>query len=108
MERYFVEITPNLPFTEYYYKEFHAPFEKTELDRMKKSMAPKCGRKPYFTPEGKVALTFPESISLCMMQYNILEYVKWHESYETIGGVFRNVTHASVEPTVTKKAEAFS
>lgn len=71
--RYFAEITPNLPFTEYnFYEEFRGSFEKTELGRMKKilplremaeslklvnkSMMPKRGRKSYFTPEGKVAL----------------------------------------------------
>ena len=43
------------------------------------------------------------SISLCMLQYNILGYVKRYESYETIGGVLRDVTQASVELTVTEK-----
>ena len=43
------------------------------------------------------------SISLCMLQYNILGYVKRYESYETISGVFREVTKASVELTVTEK-----
>ena len=43
------------------------------------------------------------SISLCMLQYNTLGYVKRYESYETIGGVFRDVTQASVELTVTEK-----
>ena len=38
-----------------------------------------------------------------MLQYNILGYVKRYESYETIGGVFRDVTQASVELTVTEK-----
>jgi hypothetical protein len=69
--RNFVEITPNLPFTEYnFYEEFRESFEKTELGRMKKilplhemaksfglvieSMMPKRGPKSYFTPEGNV------------------------------------------------------
>ena len=43
------------------------------------------------------------SISLCMLQYNILEYIKRYESHETIGGAFRDVTQASVELTVTEK-----
>ena len=35
--RNFVEITPNLPFTEYnFYEEFRESFEKTELGRKKK------------------------------------------------------------------------
>ena len=38
-----------------------------------------------------------------MLQYNILGYVKRYKSYETIGGVFRDVTQASVELTVTEK-----
>ena len=35
------------------------------------------------------------SISLCMLQNNILGYVKRYESYEAIGGVFRDVTQSS-------------
>lgn len=38
-----------------------------------------------------------------MLQYNILGYVKRYESYETIGSVFRDVTRAAVELTVTEK-----
>jgi len=43
------------------------------------------------------------SISLCMMQYNILGYVKPFESYETIGGLFREVSKKSIELSVTEK-----
>lgn len=43
------------------------------------------------------------SVSLCMLQYNILGYVKRYESYETIGGLFREVSKSSVELTVTEK-----
>ena len=73
--RNFVEITPNLPFSEFnFYELYRETFEKSELCRMKKlpplhemaesfglvskSMMPKRGRKSYFTPEGKVALMF--------------------------------------------------
>ena len=73
--RNFVEITPNLPFSEFnFYELYRETFEKSELGRMKKilplremaesfgllrkSMTPKRGRKSYFTPEGKVALMF--------------------------------------------------
>ena len=73
--RKFAEITPNLPFTEYnFYEEYCDAFEKTELGRMKRilplhemakslglvheRLRPKRGRRPYFTPEGKVALMF--------------------------------------------------
>ena len=71
----FAEITPNLPFSEFnFYDLYRETFEKSELGRMKmilplhemaenfglvsKSMAPRRGRKSYFTPEGKVALMF--------------------------------------------------
>ena len=43
------------------------------------------------------------SVSLCMLQYNILGYVKRYESYETIGGLFREVSKSSVELTVNEK-----
>ena len=73
--RNFVEITPNLPFSEFnFYELYRETFEKSELGRMKKilplremaesfglvnkSMTPQRGRKSYFTPEGKVALMF--------------------------------------------------
>ena len=73
--RKIAEITPNLPCSEFnFYELYRETFEKSELGRMKKilplhemaesfglvskSMAPKRGRKSYFTPEGKVALMF--------------------------------------------------
>ena len=73
--RNFVEITLNLPFSEFIFNElYRETFEHSELGRMKKllplremaeslglvskSMMPKRGRKFYFTPEGKVALMF--------------------------------------------------
>jgi len=43
------------------------------------------------------------SISLNMLQYNILSYVKRFESYETIGGLFREITAQTVELSVTEK-----
>ena len=36
-------------------------------------------------------------ISLCVLQYNILSYVKRSGSYETIGGLFSEITKNSVE-----------
>lgn len=71
----FAGISPNLPFTEYdFYDLYRQTFENSELGKIKKrlplremaenfglinkSMRPKSGRKPYFTPEGKVALMF--------------------------------------------------
>lgn len=43
------------------------------------------------------------SISLNMLQYNLLSYVKRFESYETIGGLFREITAHTVELSVTEK-----
>ena len=83
--RNFVEITPNLPFSEFnFYELYRETFEHSELGRMKKilplhemaesfglvskSMVPKRGRKSYFTPEGKVA-PFHEGIGYHSMEY---------------------------------------
>ena len=69
------ELSQSLPFTEYdFYDLYLKTFENTELGRMKKVLPlrqmaetfglvnkrqfPKRGAKPYFTPEGKVALMF--------------------------------------------------
>lgn len=43
------------------------------------------------------------SISLNMLQYNFLSYVKRFESYETIGGLFREITEQTVELSITEK-----
>lgn len=43
------------------------------------------------------------SISLNMLQYNLLSYVKRFESYETIGGLFREITAQTVELSITEK-----
>lgn len=43
------------------------------------------------------------SISLSMLQYNLLSYVKRFESYETIGSLFREITSLTVELSVTEK-----
>ena len=43
------------------------------------------------------------SISLNILQYNLLSYVKRFESYETIGGLFREITADTVELSVTDK-----
>ena len=69
------ELSQSLPFTEYdFYDLYQKTFEGTELGRMRKVLplrqmaetfglvskrqVPKRGAKPYFTPEGKVALMF--------------------------------------------------
>lgn len=43
------------------------------------------------------------SISLNILQYTLLSYVKRFESYETIGGLFREITAQTVELSVTEK-----
>ena len=43
------------------------------------------------------------SISLNILQYNLLSYVKRFESYETIGGMFREITAQTVELSITEK-----
>jgi hypothetical protein len=68
------EISPNIPFTEYNFYDFYKKsFRSTELGRMHELIPFKqlaedfglrrhnrhmCGRKPFFTPEGKIALAF--------------------------------------------------
>lgn len=73
--RNFSEMAPNIPFSEYdFYALYRSTFEKSGLGRIKrllplremaenfglvrKSLRPKPGPKPFFTPEGKVALMF--------------------------------------------------
>ena len=43
------------------------------------------------------------ALSLCMIQYNILGTVKRFESYETIGGLFDELTGETVELTVVQR-----
>lgn len=43
------------------------------------------------------------SISLCILQYNILGYVKRFNSYETIGGLFAQVTSGTMELSIVEK-----
>ena len=43
------------------------------------------------------------ALSLCMIQYNILGTVKRFESYETIGGLFAELTGETLELTVIQR-----
>ena len=43
------------------------------------------------------------ALSLCMIQYNILGTVKRFESYETIGGLFVEITGETIELTVVQR-----
>lgn len=42
-------------------------------------------------------------VSLCVLQYNILSYVKRNKSYETIGGLFAEIKKNSVELSVAER-----
>ena len=43
------------------------------------------------------------SVSLTMMQYNILSFIKRFEAYETIGGLFNQTVNGTVELSVTER-----
>lgn len=43
------------------------------------------------------------SVSLTMMQYNILSFIKRFEAYETIGGLFNQTISGTVELSVTER-----
>ena len=43
------------------------------------------------------------SVSLTMMQYNILSYIKRFEAYETIGGLFNQTIDGTIELSVTER-----
>lgn len=43
------------------------------------------------------------SVSLTMMQYNILSYIKRFEAYETIGGLFNQTINGTMELSVTER-----
>ena len=43
------------------------------------------------------------ALSMCMIQYNILGTVKRFESYETIGGLFTELTGETVELTIIQR-----
>lgn len=62
---------------------------------------PKTGRKGEML--GRVVGSQIASISLNILQYNLLSYVKRFESYETIGGLFREITAQTLELSVTEK-----
>lgn len=63
---------------------------------MKKNL--KLGKNLYRDFAGQLA-----GISLCILQYNKLSYVKRNESYESIGGLFAEITKNSVELSVAER-----
>ena len=62
---------------------------------------PKTGRKGEML--GRVVGSQIASISLNILQYNLLSYVKRFKSYDTIGGLFREITAQTLELSVTEK-----
>lgn len=42
-------------------------------------------------------------VSLCVLQYNILSCIKRNESYETIGGLFAEISKNTVELSVAER-----
>ena len=43
------------------------------------------------------------AVSICMIQYNILSYVKRFESYETLGGLFAEITKGTAKLSVIER-----
>jgi len=56
------------------------------------------GKSQFIDFAGQVA-----SLSLCMIQYNILCYAKRINSYETTGGLFRDIKDEALELTLAEK-----
>ena len=104
----FSEISPDLPFTEYnFYDLYRQTFENSELGRIKKklplhemaenlglirSMRPGRGRRPYFTPEGKVALMFLKMYT-GLSSPKLMEQLNGNIHYQLFCGVRIFPTH---------------
>ena len=58
----------------------------------------KLGKNQCWDFAGQIA-----GVSLFVLQYNILSYVKRNESYETIGVLFAEITKNSVELSVAER-----
>ena len=97
------ELTPSLPFTEYdFYDLYQKTFEGTELGRIRKVLplpemaetfglvskrqVPKRGAKPYFTPEGKVALMFLKMYSQ-LSAPKLMEQLNGNIHYQIFCGI---------------------
>ena len=97
------ELSQSFSFTEYDFFDFYRrSFEHTELGRMKKHLplremaesfglvsnrrAPKRGRKPYFTPEGKVALMFLKMYTQ-MSSPKLMEQLNGNVHYQIFCGI---------------------
>lgn len=62
---------------------------------------PMTGRKGEML--GRVVGSQIALISLNILQYNLLSYIKRFESYETIGGLLREITAQTLELSITGK-----
>ena len=97
------ELSQSISFTEYdFYEHYRRTFENTVLGKMKKSLplremaesfglvsnrrAPKRGRKPYFTPEGKVALMFLKMYTQ-MSSSKLMEQLNGNVHYQIFCGI---------------------
>ena len=97
------ELSQSFSFTEYDFFDFYRrSFERSELGRIKKLLplhemaedfglvsgrrAPKRGRKPYFTPEGKVALMFLKMYTQ-MSSPKLMEQLNGNVHYQIFCGI---------------------
>ena len=97
------ELSQSLPFTEYdFYDLYQKTFEGTELGRIRKVLplpemaetfglvskrqVPKRGAKPYFTPEGKVALMFLKMYSQ-LSAPKLMEQLNGNIHYQIFCGI---------------------
>ena len=103
------EITPSFAFTEFdFYKDYEKSFKKSEIGRIH-TLLPlhemavrfglvdahprkKAGRKPYFTPEGKVALMFLKSYT-GLSAPQLMEQLNANIHYQIFCGIRINSTN---------------
>ena len=103
------EITPSFAFTEFdFYKDYEESFKKCEIGRIH-ALLPlhemavrfslvdshprkKAGRKPYFTPEGKVALMFLKSYT-GLSAPQLMEQLNANIHYQIFCGIRINSTN---------------
>ena len=103
------ELSQSFSFTEYdFYEHYRRTFESTVLGKMKKllplremaenfglvsrSRLPKRGPKPYFTPEGKVALAFLKMYTQ-MSAPKLMEQLNGNVHYQIFCGIRINPEH---------------
>ena len=97
------EITPSFAFTEFdFYKDYEESFKKSEIGRIH-TLLPlhemavrfglvdahprkKAGRKPYFSPEGKVALMFLKSYT-GLSAPKLMEQLNANIHYQIVCGI---------------------